>query len=141
VSKSPVPKALWRRVAAEARHRCGYCLAAEAFGVAMELDHLIPAARGGRTIRSNLWLACDRCNKAKSGRVRIPDPVTRKMVRLFNPRRNRWSVHFRWTDGGLRIEGITPIGRATERALALNRPVHITARRFWIVAGVFPPRD
>jgi HNH endonuclease len=141
VSKSPVPKPLRRRVAAEARYRCGYCLAAEVFGVAMELDHLVPTSGGGRTIQSNLWLACYHCNKAKSGRVRSRDPVTGKMVRLFNPRRDRWTDHFRWADGGLRIEGITTIGRATERALELNRRVHVTARRFWIDAGVHPPRD
>ena len=141
MSQPPVPKPLRRRVTAEARHRCGYCLAAEAFGVAIELDHLVPASRGGRTVRTNLWLAGSHCNKAKSGRVRVRDPVTRQMVRLFNPRQDRWAEHFRWADGGLRIEGITPIGRATERALGLNLFDHVAARRFWIGAGVHPPRE
>jgi hypothetical protein len=141
VSQPSIPNALRRRVEQEARHRCGYCLCAEAFGVPMEFDHLVPTSRGGRTILSNLWLACSRCNKAKSARVRALDPETRKMVRLFNPHQDRWSEHFRWADGGQRIEGITPIGRATENALGLNRRVHVTARRFWIAAGVHPPRD
>jgi HNH endonuclease len=141
VSQTPIPKALRRQVEWDARDRCGYCLCAAAFGVPMEFDHLVPTGRGGRTIRTNLWLACSRCNKAKSDRVRGRDPVTRKIVPLFNPRRDRWIDHFRWGDGGLRIEGITPIGRATERALGLNLLVHVTARRFWIAAGVHPPRD
>jgi hypothetical protein len=107
----------------------------------MEFDHLVPTSRGGRTRLGNLWLACSRCNKAKSNRVRALDPVTRKMVRLFNPRQDAWNEHFRWVDDGLRIEGVSPIGRATEKALGLNLRAHIMARRFWIAAGVFPPRD
>lgn len=141
MSQPPVPKALGRRVEREAGHRCGYCLCAEAFGIPIEFDHLVPISRGGATVLSNLWLACSRCNKAKSNRVRARDPVTGKLVRLFNPRQDRWSEHFRWSSGGERIEGTTPIGRATERALGLNRWVHIAARRLWIAAGVFPPRN
>jgi hypothetical protein len=73
--------------------------------------------------------------------MRFRDPVSSKLVRLFNPRRDVWSAHFRWADGGLRIEGSTAIGRATERALKLNLKVHVIARRFWISAGVHPPRE
>src|SRR4051794_31228160 len=71
MSETFIPKALREEVAAEARSRCGYCLAAEAIvGMPMELDHLVPESLGGLTVAANLWLACSLCNnhKAKSPR-------------------------------------------------------------------------
>jgi hypothetical protein len=52
-----------------------------------------------------------------------------------------YAAHFRWIDGGLIVEGLTPIGRATVLALKLNMAAHVTSRRFWISAGVHPPPD
>jgi hypothetical protein len=105
----------------------------------MELDHLIPESRGGRTVRSNLWLACPQCNGYKGGRVTARDPLTRKTVPLFNPRRDHWTEHFRWTHGGLQIEGISPIGRASVAALKMNLRIRVGAREVWIAAGRHPP--
>jgi hypothetical protein len=141
VSKSPIPVELGRRVAREALYRCGYCLALEVIGVSMQFDHFVPTSRGGRTVRTNLWLACDLCNGSKSGRVRALDPVSRRQIRLYNPRRDKWKVHFEWIDDGLRIKGRTDIGRATVAVLKLNSRGRVTARRLWISAGWHPPRD
>ncbi|MBO0697161.1 MAG: HNH endonuclease [Zavarzinella sp.] len=107
----------------------------------MTFEHLTPESRGGRTVRSNLWLACSQCNAFKSNLVRARDPESGRLVRLFNPRRQIWSAHFRWIESGLRIEGRTPTGRATVAALRLNREVRIMARRLWISAGWHPPSD
>lgn len=63
------------------------------------------------------------------------------MVRLFNPRRDRWTDHFRWVEGGERIEGITDIGRAMVAALELNLSVRVAARKVCIKAGHHPPAD
>lgn len=141
MSKSPIPVALGRRIRREAGYRCGYCMALEAIGVSMQFDHLKPTSRGGRTVRSNLWLACDLCNGFKSDHVRAVDPITKRRVRLFNPRRDEWKAHFLWADGGLRIAGRTPIGRATVAALKLNLASRILARRLWISAGWHPPME
>jgi hypothetical protein len=92
-------------------------------------------------VRSNLWLGCTTCNKRKGKRIRVEDPVTRRRVRLFNPRRDKWNEHFRWIDGGLHVEGITEIGRAMVVALELNLPIRVRARRRWISVGWHPPRD
>jgi hypothetical protein len=140
VSQSPIPTATRHRVAREAGYRCGYCLCSELIlGEPMEFDHLIPESRGGRTELQNLWLACSQCNDFKSDRVRARDPATGRVVRLFNPRRDVWADHFRWIDGGLIVEGTTPIGRATVMALKLNRRVRVLARRVWVAAGWHPP--
>jgi len=142
VSQAYIPAALRRQVAREALYRCGYCLCSEAvLGEPMEFDHVIPLSREGRTTRQNLWLACSQCNDFKSDRVQARDPLTGKVVRLFNPRRDNWNDHFHWVDSGLRVEGTTPVGRATVSALKLNQAVRVTARRAWVAAGWHPPRS
>jgi hypothetical protein len=142
VSRSHVPADLRERVAAAARHRCGYCLTAEAVaGLPMEIDHIVPEALGGLTVEVNLWLACPPCNGHKSKRVSATDPLTGELVRLFDPCRQTWSDHFAWGDEGAHVVGLSPMGRATVAALQLNRAILVAARRVWIVAGWHPPSD
>src|SRR5581483_3297855 len=124
MSQSRIPDQLRIRVSAQAKHRCGYCLMSEqVVGLAMEIDHLIPEALGGITEEQNLWLACPGCNARKADRILGIDSETGESVRLFDPRRQSWSEHFGWRDGGVRIEGLTPTGRATVATLHLNRPI------------------
>ena len=135
-------KDLRERVAAEAQHRCGYCLTAEKIvGARMEIDHIIPRALGGLTEENNLWLACAPCNEYKGVRTVAFDAQTDELVPLFNPRRQNWREHFAWTFEGDRIVGLTPIGRATVVALNLNRPPLVHARQIWVAAGWHPPKD
>jgi HNH endonuclease len=142
MSKSRIPKALRARVAAQARYRCGYCLTAEAIvGTPMELDHLIPESLGGLTEEVNLWLACSLCNDSKSSRIAFEDPASGEVVRLFNPRHQDWHEHFRWSEDGCSIVGLTSRGRATVVALRLNRPAIVVARRAWAAVGWHPPKD
>jgi hypothetical protein len=142
MSSSYVPKALRERVAAQARNRCGYCLTAEAIvGTPMEMDHLIPEGLGGLTEEENLWLACSLCNDHKADRIAALDSVTGEVVRLFNPRREVWGEHFRWTPEGDRVVGLTPTGRATVAALNMNRPSLVKARQAWVTVGWHPPKD
>jgi hypothetical protein len=142
VSPDYIPVELRRRVASQARHRCGYCLTQElVIGRPMELDHLFPRSLGGPTTEGNLWLACSLCNDHKSNRVLIVDPQTGINVRIFNPRQQEWAEHFAWSEGATRIDGATAIGRATVAALQLNRPSLVLARRLWVAAGWHPPQD
>ena len=60
-------------------------------------------------------------------------------VRLFDPRRQVWADHFRWSEAGDEIVGLTPTGRATVAVLQLNRPVRMIARRAWVSVGWHPP--
>ncbi len=137
-----VPKAMRERVAAPARHRCGYCLTSAAIvGAPMEIDHIVPRSLGGLTEEENLWLACSLCNEHKGNRIVGLDVLTDQIVPLFNPRRQSWSEHFAWTGEGDRIVGLTAIGRATVVALNLNRPALVKARQAWVMAGWHPPKD
>lgn len=137
-----IPDKLRKRVARQARYRCGYCLSSEQIvGLSMEIDHLIPQVLGGPTLEENLWLACSACNAFKGHHISARDPETGQQVRLFNPRKQGWDEHFVWMDAGSRIVGRTAVGRATVRALRLNRPLLVEARRRWVMAGWHPPKD
>lgn len=108
----------------------------------LEIEHIIPLAQGGTDDEQNLWLACPICNGHKSDKVTALDPESGASVSLFNPREQTWSEHFVWTDNGLRIQGLTPTGRATVIALHLSDDIDaITVRGFWIEAGWHPPQD
>lgn len=142
MTRTYIGKELRERVAVQARYRCGYCLTTEAIvGTPMEFDHLIPESLGGLTEEANLWLACSLCNDSKNNRIAALDLDTGKVVRLFDPRRQPWIEHFRWSDEGECILGLTPTGRATVVALNLNRPSLVRARRLWVSVGWHPPRD
>ncbi len=135
-----IPRYQRERVTAEADFRCGYCLTDQRVsGAQMHIEHLIPRVRGGGSERSNLWLSCAWCNSYKGTRTDARDPETGDHVALFNPRNQRWSEHFAWSDGGVRIVGLTPSGRATVEALRLNNPYIVPARRLWVIAGWHPP--
>jgi hypothetical protein len=54
------------------------------------------------------------------------DPLSGELVPLFHPRRDQWAEHFLFR--GLSIMGITPIGRATVRVLAMNDPRRLELR-------------
>lgn len=131
------------RVRGAARNRCGYCLSPQHLVLArLEIEHILPRSRGGSNDESNLWLSCPLCNRHKANRISATDPETRQEVPLFNPRRQRWSEHFRWTPDGLRVVGLTPTGRATVEALHLaDDPDALLVRSYWILAGWHPPTD
>ena len=130
------------QVLADAGGRCGYCLSSEEItGTPLEIEHIVPEALGGLTTQGNLWAVCRYCNLLKSDQVAVVDPDTTEFTALFNPRTQRWSDHFVWSEGGLYIRGRTPIGRATVVVLDLNRALLVRARAYWMSAGWHPPKD
>lgn len=140
--KARVPRRLRERVAQAAGYRCGYCRTPERItGLRLSIEHIIPEARGGKTVEGNLWLACHACNEFKGARVQGVDPATKKRCRLWNPRRQKWHEHFGWSDDGTALVGRTPRGRATVAALQLNRPELVAARSLWVQVGWWPPPE
>jgi len=92
---APRAAALRAAVRHAAAHRCGYCLTSQAYVPwPLEMDHIIPRARGGSDTEDNLWLACRACNLFKGQQTHGRDPLTERRVRLFHPRRQRWRRHF-----------------------------------------------
>jgi len=74
----------------------------------------------------NLALACIHCNRYKGPNIAGVDPATGEIVRLFHPRRDKWSVHFTWN--GSRLIGRTSIGRATIQVLNINAAAMVDLR-------------
>jgi len=119
---------------------CEYCqLPQRVSSTRFQIDHVIPEQHGGKAVLSNLALACLADNNHKGPNLAGIDPGSGKRAWLFNPRRQRWSRHFRWK--GPTLVGRTPVGRATIAVLAVNLPHRVAQRAALIAEGVFPPAD
>ncbi|MDX6696379.1 MAG: hypothetical protein QOF02_3982 [Blastocatellia bacterium] len=140
MTAAQISESLRQRVREAARDRCGYCLSPQrlVMGI-LEIEHLLPRARGGGNEEENLWLSCSLCNRHKGSQTSALDPLTNSAAPLFNPRLDKWSEHFRWRADGVIIEGLTPAGRATIAALKLNNELSVEVRRNWTLAGWHPP--
>lgn len=135
-----IPESLKTQIREGDRYRCCYCLTSEAnSGLPMSFDHIQPQSKGGNTSFENVCLACRSCNEYKSDLTEAQDPLTGEIFPLFNPRAQQWSGHFAWSLDATRVEGQTPVGRATIAALRMNNPVIVAARSRWVISGWHPP--
>ena len=143
MSRPHIPVEIERRIREAAKNRCGYCLSPQHLVLArLEVEHITPLSKGGSSDETNLWLACPICNRYKSDKTTAIDPETNDTLPLFNPRTQIWFDHFRWSEDGLRIIGLTPTGRATVVALHLSDdPDVLTVRSYWVMAGWHPPEE
>ncbi|MGH9427017.1 MAG: HNH endonuclease [Terriglobia bacterium] len=129
----------YTQVALRAGHRCEYCHAPEAvFNLPLEVEHIVPVARGGEDTAANWALACRACNLNKATHISGHDPVSDAVIRIFHPREDRWEDHFQVTPESGELVGRTPIGRATVMRLGLNSATQVAARRQWMRLGLFP---
>jgi len=121
--------------------RCAYCQTTQTnSGYPMIVDHIIPTSKGGKTEFANLCFACYRCNEFKGSATVLEDPLSNEMTSLFHPRRQTWSEHFTWDVTGVRIVGLTAVGRVTVIVLNMNNEVIMDARRQWVSVGWHPPQ-
>lgn len=49
--------------------KCSICGKGKEDGVKLEVDHIIPVSRGGKTEMSNLQTLCETCNRGKSNKI------------------------------------------------------------------------
>jgi hypothetical protein len=142
MSRPYVSVQLTAQILADVGHRCGYCRTDERLtGSLLSIEHILPIAAGGPTERENLWRSCRECNERKGAQVQATDPESGEISALYNPRTQSWDDHFRWSEDGLLVIGLTALGRATVVAIDLNRPHQIVARQRWAVVGWHPPSD
>jgi hypothetical protein len=122
-----------------AGRRCEYCLLHEDDDplFTFHVEHIVARQHGGTDGPGNLAFSCHQDNLHKGPNLTGLDPLTKKLTRLFNPRRHRWSRHFRWD--GPRLIGRTAIGRTTVTVLAMNLLHRVALREALIAAGRFPP--
>src|SRR5947209_3335543 len=132
-------ESLARQVRLRAKHTCEYCRMPQAFypTVPFPIDHIIAQQHGGPTVLGNLALSCLHDNSHKGPNIAGLDPRSRKLTKLFNPRRHKWERHFRWH--GPYLIGRTAVGRVTVAVLAMNDPAVVAVRAALIAEGLFPP--
>lgn len=106
----------------------------------MVIDHILPRAKDGSSAIDNLCYACSWCNSYKWSKTVGIDPQTKVETPLYNPRMQNWNEHFYWSEDGLSVIGLTPIGRATVETLRMNNEYIVTSRRYWVEAGWHPPQ-
>ena len=121
-----------------AGNRCEYCRLRqedERF-YSFHVEHILPRQHGGTDDLLNLALACCHCNRHKGPNLAALDPETGAMTRLFDPRHDIWSEHFRAV--GAVIAGRTPIGRATARLLKMNAALRLDLRTELVPSHLWP---
>jgi ribosomal protein S14 len=117
-----------------ARNRCEYCgLPQGAFRRGFHIEHIVARQHGGSTSLDNLAFACWACNLKKGPSLSGIDPATVLVTALFHPREHDWPEHFSAHVAtlmplGIEIRGLTPVGRATVRVLALNEEMRQMVR-------------
>lgn len=127
-------------VANRAQNCCEYCKSQVQYSTAsFVIEHVIPVSKGGKTDLENLAFACSGCNAHKYNKTEATDPTDGKSVPLFHPRQDRWNEHFAWSRDYTKIIGITPKGRATIKALFLNRAGLVNIRGVLCLSGKHPP--
>jgi hypothetical protein len=137
-----IPESVRQRVRQRAGDRCEYCLSPQTLVMGrLQIDHVLPLAKGGSDAEDNLCLACELCNQYKWTKTEAVDPQTSVIVPLFNPRYQAWHRHFVWSENGIEILGKSAAGRATVIALRLNNPLAKAVRRNWVKAGWHPPKQ
>lgn len=128
---------LRRTVHDRAHGRCEYCrIHIDHVVLPHEPDHVIAIKHGGTTTADHLALACFLCNRFKGSDIASIDPETDQVVRLFHPRRDRWSDHFQLVADG-HIQPLTNVRRATARLLQFNLPESVLTRRELILRNLY----
>lgn len=63
----PIPDSLRFRVLKEAKGRCALCGATKN-ETPLDVDHIIPRSKGGKTVYENLQVLCSKCNRSKGNK-------------------------------------------------------------------------
>jgi len=125
----PADEELRSFVAQRADYRCEYCTIRQEDDPVFRfpIDRIISGQHGGIYARENTALACHHCNKKKGPNIAsVAADSPGVIVRLFNPRIDKWSEHFEFL--GPVIMGRTPTGKATVRLLDMNTPEKLRLR-------------
>jgi hypothetical protein len=137
--RARISAGLRERVRRRAGQACEYCAISEECQVAaFHCDHWVPQSKGGLTIFDNLVWSCPWCNGAKHAATHATSVPGAVSARIFNPREQLWSDHFRWSADYVSIEGITSTGRATVALLKMNSAKLQRIRQLVLELGLHP---
>lgn len=137
MSLTYIPSTLREKVRLRANRRCEYCLLFEEYAhFSHEADHIIAEKHAGETVFDNLAWSCFDCNRHKGSDVASVDPISQKIIPLFNPRTESWHDHFEILDG--QILPLTATGRVTVHLLKFNLIARIEVRATLAKANCYP---
>jgi hypothetical protein len=123
---------------ARADGRCEYCrMPGDCDPLSFGIDHIRPQYHHGPTTADNLCVCCFSCNTFKAVNVAGHDPDSGELTRLFHPRTDEWTEHFRWD--GPYLHGLTGVGRTTIDVLRINLPERVEHRRLLQALGQIVP--
>ncbi len=84
-----VPEELAAAVRERAAGQCQYCLMHQSLqGATFHVEHVVPRTKGGKSLLTNLALACPACNLHKADRTTAIDPASGTSVPMFHPGRH-----------------------------------------------------
>jgi hypothetical protein len=113
--------------------KCAYC---GAENVTLQIEHIIPRARGGSNRVSNLTLACGKCNQKKGTRTaaefgypQIEKQAKASLRDAAAVNATRWKLYHRLEELGLPVE--TGSGGLTK----YNRTIRGLAKTHWLDAA------
>ena len=117
---------------------CEYCrIGLGEQSAEFHIDHIIAVTHGGEDTDQNLCLACLDCNRKKGPNVAALDPLDGAPTKLFHPRLQDWTEHFR-IGADASILGITPEGRTTVAVLGMNSEMRVEQRYKEMLLGSYP---
>ena len=125
-------RALRQIVRQRAGRQCEYCRLPEwaVPSAPFHVEHIIAKQhRGSDGLENRCW-SCHWCNLRKGPNLSGRDPLTDQIVRLYNPRRQKWERHFEWQ--GIFLCGRTRVGRATIAVLSINDPQRLELRHLLV---------
>ncbi|SKB07139.1 HNH endonuclease [Prosthecobacter debontii] len=122
-----------------AQFRCEYCHLHQDHEPSrpFHIEHIIARQHRGDDHLENLALAFHLCNWHKGPNLTSLDPDTNALTRLFHPRQDKWPDHFRLE--GVRIVGLTDIGKTTLWLLEMNGEERLELRSILLDAGEIDP--
>lgn len=87
--RKPIPQGLRFAILREDNYTCQYCGACGC-DVKLAIDHVIPVAKGGHTVKANLVTACEECNIGKrAAHLSLP-----QLMAIPNPRIRSAVLHY-----------------------------------------------
>jgi hypothetical protein len=118
-----------------ASHRCEYCQLPQLASpyLSFHIEHIQAQQHVLDDSPANLALACPDCNFHKRPNLTTLDLLSREVVVLFHPRKDRWEDHFEYQ--GAIIVGRTRIGEATIRLLQMNTGERVEMRSELLASG------
>lgn len=129
-----ISKKLKKLVEERAEGLCEYCLInIEDTYFGGEIEHIISIKHGGKTEAENLALACQPCNRNKGSDLGSINEKTKRLVKFFNPRKDKWYEHFRLVESV--IKPLTNKGKVTTKILGFNEAERVKERKGLIEIG------